>query len=112
LACSSERAAHDAGVAAKLAFPETVAENHEIAAVRHVLLRREGAAQKHARAKETEVRLAHMDAVDLLRNRAGKVQALAAKVIRRHILHHAGLRLPDVELGGRSSRKFAIPRSI
>lgn len=39
-----------------------------------------------------------MDAVDLLRNRAGKVQALAAKVIRRHILHHAGLRLPDVEL--------------
>ncbi len=76
----------------------------------HVLLRREGAAQRHPRAEQPEIRLGNMYSLHLLGDVSREVYSLAAEVVRGHILHHAGLRLPHVELGDRSSLEIAVAR--
>ena len=95
-------------IAAKLAHPESVTQDDDIAAVGHVFLRRKRPAQPHARAEEPEVCLGHVRAFDLLRNTAGQVQPFTAEVVRSHVLEDAGLLLPHVELGHRGARAAMI----
>ncbi len=63
----------------------------------------EGAAEHDGRAEEPEVGFGDVDAVDLLGNGAGEVEAGTAEVVRGDILKDAGLGSPGIEVdrGGR-----------
>ena len=78
-----------------------------MAAVGAVLLLREGAAKDDRCAKEREVALRDVDSLNQFRVVAGEVVAGAAEIVGGDILHHAGLLLPAVKVGGGSDGTFA-----
>ena len=85
LIAKSERLAYGAGIAAELALPQSVAQHHDLAAVRCVLLRSEGAAQNDRSAEDAKVALGHMSAMDLLRPVSGDVEARAGPIVSGYV---------------------------
>ena len=112
LVAERERGADNVGVAAELALPEAVADDDEVAAVGGILLRREGAAEDDGRAEEAEVGFRDVDAVDLLRDGAGEVEAGTAEVVGGDVLEDFGLFAPEIELGRGSAGPGAVGREV
>ena len=105
LVAERDGGADDVGIAAELALPEAVADHDDVAAVRGVFLRREGAAEHDGRAEEAEVGFGDVDTVDLLGNGAGEIEAGTTEVVGGDVLKDAGLRSPVVEVDGRGARR-------
>ena len=104
LVAEGDAGADDVGVAAELALPEAVADDHDVAAVGRIFLGGEGAAEDDGRAEEAEVGFGDVDAVDLLGNGAGEVEAGTAEIVGGDILKDAGLGFPGVEVDRRGRR--------
>ena len=107
---SESGGADDVGIAAEFALPEAVADDDDVAAVGGVFLRREGAAEHDGRAEEAEVGFGDVDAVDLLGDGAGEVEAGTAEVVRGDVLKDAGLRSPGIEVGRGGRGAVAVGR--
>jgi hypothetical protein len=71
-----------------------------VAAVGSIFLGGEGAAEDDGRAEEAKVRFRNVDAVDLLRNDAGEVEARTTEIVGSDILKDAGLGSPYVVVIG------------
>ena len=112
LVAERDAGADDVGVAAELALPESVADDHDVAAVGGVFLRCEGAAEHDGRAEEAEVGFGDVDAVDLLGNGAGEVEAGTAEVVGGDILKDAGLGSPGVEVDRRGRGAVAFRKGV
>ena len=69
-----------------------------------IFLRGEGAAEDDGRAEEAEVGFGNVDAVDLLGNGAGEVEAGTTEVVGGDVLKDAGLGFPGVEVDRRAAR--------
>ena len=90
--------ADDIRIAAEPALPQRVAQHHNFAAVLGVFLRSEGAAQHHGCAKDAEIALGDVNAVDQLGALAGDVEPRPCKVVGRNVFEDSGLALVDLEL--------------
>ncbi len=108
LVAERDAGAHNVGIAAELTLPESVANHDDMAAVRGVFLRCEGAAKLDWRAKEPEIGFGDVEAVDLLGNDAGKVEARTAKVVSGDVLKDAGLSSPGIEVDRRGRIAVAV----
>src|SRR5258708_854850 len=86
--------------------------HQDVAAMRSIFLRCEGAPQQHARAEQAEVSFRDMNPMQLLGNSSGQVEPFAAEVIRCHVPEDAGLLLPHVELGCGSAWTLPLRRRI
>ena len=102
----------DVGVAAELALPEAVADDHDVAAVGSLFLGGEGAAEDDGRAEEAEVGFGNVDAVDLLGNDAGEVEARATEIVGGDVLKDAGLGFPDVVVNRRAAGAVALRKGV
>ena len=98
LIAQRDRFPHDGLVAAEPALPQAVAQDHHLAAVGRVLLRREGPSQRHGRTIHAEVALRNVNPVDLLRTAAGKVKAGARVVVGHDLFKYVRLPLEEVKL--------------
>ncbi len=92
--------ADDIGISPEAAFPQAIAENDHLAAMRAVLGRGKGTAGHDRRSQHAEIVSADVDALHLLGiGAAGEVEPGAALVVGRDKLKNAGLLFPDVEFG-------------
>ena len=112
LIAEGDAGADDVGVAAELALPEAVADDHDVAAVGGIFLGGEGAAEDDGRAEEPEVRFGNVDAVDLLGNGAGEVEAGTTEIVGSDILKDAGLGFPVVEVHRRAHGAVALGKGV
>ena len=103
-----QRCADDLGISPEPSLPEAVAQHYNLSTVGRILLRRECAPQHHGRAKDAEVALCDMNAMDQLRPIAGDVETGPGKVICGNIFEDAGLLLIDLELRYGCDRSVAL----
>ena len=83
-----------------------------MAAVGGIFLGREGAAQHDGRAEEAEVGFRDVDAVNLLGDGAGEVEAGTAEVVGGDILNDAGLGSPGIEVDRGGAIAVAIGKGV
>ncbi len=112
LVAERDGGADDVGIAAELALPESVTDDNDVAAVRGVFLRCEGAAEHDGCAKEAEVGFGGVDTVDLLGYEAGEIEAGTAEVVRGDVLKDAGLGSPGIEVDRGGHTAVAVRKGV
>jgi len=95
-----QRAADHVSGAAKLGFPESIAQDHDVLAAWRVLLRAKGASERRPGAHDLEE--AHVDSPRLDRPCGpSAAEGTLAEAVHRRALERLRVSLPVVELSGR-----------